>query len=91
MSAADLTPGQEKAFRRLIREEFERIVPELRHGQAYLTVRETATRYRLGYDTVKEKIERGELLTVKRPYGRKRQLLVVAADAESKLGPGVVP
>ncbi len=90
MSKGDAGSTLPEQIRQVIREEFERIVPELRHGQAYLTLRETAQRYRLGYSTVKDKVENGELLIVRRALGRngRCQILVVAMDAEQKLGPG---
>lgn len=81
-----------EVIRRIIREEFERIVPQLRSTPSYLTVRQCATRYRLGYSTVRDKVANGELAVVQRPWGASGMTLtlIVASDAEAKLGPGLV-
>lgn len=81
----------EELLRRVLRQEIERLLPELRAAPAYLTLRECAQRYRLGYGTIQEKVRSGALLTVTREMGRngRPQRLIVALDAEAKLGPGL--
>jgi excisionase family DNA binding protein len=84
------TPEQ-AAIRRILREELDRVAHELAsQGPAYLTVREAAKRYRVSYDTVRDKIDAGELSVVKRLHGRggREQWMVLASDAAAKLAPG---
>ncbi len=79
----------EADVRRVLREELEALLPHLKAGPALLTIRECATRYRRGYDTVARMARRGELMAVERPVaGKPPHLMIVAADAERKLGGG---
>jgi len=80
----------EDAVRKIVRQEYERIIPELREGQAYFTMREAATRYRIGYDTIRHMVATEKVRVVRRERGRggRTQVLIVASDIEEKLGPG---
>lgn len=81
----------EAALRRVVREEFSKLLPELRGVPAYFTVRECARRFRIGYHTVRADVGSGRLATVKRGsgVGRKGTILIVSASAESLYGPGL--
>lgn len=76
-------------IRQIIREEFERIVPQLRSAPVFLTMRQCATRFRVGMDRVRVMIASGELACTKRAWGKSGRFitLINAVDAESKLGP----
>ena len=89
--SADPEQALEELLRRIVREEFERLVPAMKAEPVYLTTRQCATRFRKGYDRVREMVKKGELETVRRPWGNgpKMLTLIVATSAEKLLGPGV--
>ncbi len=90
MNALRLDQESAGILRSIIREEFERLVPQLRGAPSYLTVRQCATRFRIGYDKIRAMVRDGKLAVVQRPWGDsgKTLTLIIASDAESKLGPG---
>ena len=89
---AELTLDQvREAVRQVVREEIAAALPGAHEGPALLSIRETAKKYRLGYDTVRAMAKSGELLSIDRPAGRcgAAQTMIVAASAAKKLG-GVI-
>ncbi len=88
----NVEPDQLKAaVRQVLREELERVMPELRKGPAFLSLRETAAKYRIGYGTLQRMVRDGKLELVTRGTARNgRPLRLVPAHvAESILGSGV--
>lgn len=86
-AALAVPPELLRALREAVRAELEAVLPHLRAGPALLTIHETAKKYRRGYDTVARMLSRGELMFVEKPArGGGTQRLIVAADAERKLG-----
>jgi hypothetical protein len=76
------------ALRQAVRAELEAALPHLRAGPSLLTIHETAKKYRRGYDTIARMLSHGELMFVEKTArgGRGPQRMIVAADAERKLG-----
>lgn len=82
-------------IRAAVREELAALMPRARARMTkerrqldagLLTIRECARRYRRGYDTIARMAKSGELMAVPRPHGDTIHLMVVAADADRKLG-----